>query len=342
MLLYLNRRGYAPTLMCPACGHCLECQRCDARLVLHVREQRVTCHHCGATRPTPTQCADCGGELFAVGQGTERIEAAITELFPDHALIRIDRDTTRGRGEIGRRLEEVASGRARILLGTQMLTKGHDFPGVTLVGIIDADHGLFGTDFRASEKLAQTFVQVAGRAGRGERPGEVWIQTLFPDHPLLQVLIREGYDSFAEAALAERRAAGWPPFSYLAMLRAEAASREPALRFLAGARAAGEDLAAGKVRLLGPAPAPMEKRAGPLPGAAPGGNRYAAGVAEIPRRLARSGSTSCRRPAARAGRSTWIRWSCSDGSKPDRATSELWSFRLRHRTRIEHFALSAR
>ena len=143
-----------------------------------------------------------------------------------------------------------------------MLTKGHDFPGVTLVGIIDADQGLFGTDFRASEKLAQTFVQVAGRAGRGERPGEVYIQTLFPDHPLLQLLIREGYDRFAEAALAERRAAGWPPFSYLAMLRAEATAREPALKFLASARAAGEQLNVAKVRLLGPAPAPMEKRAG--------------------------------------------------------------------------------
>ncbi len=262
VLLYLNRRGYAPTLMCPACGHCLECQRCDARLVLHRREGRVTCHHCGAARAAPLRCPDCDGELFAVGQGTERLEAAVSGLFPDHALVRIDRDTTRGRGEIGRRLEEVASGRARILLGTQMLTKGHDFPDVTLVGIIDADQGLFGTDFRSSEKLAQTFVQVAGRAGRGTRAGEVWIQTLFPDHPLLLVLIREGYDRFAEVALAERRAAGWPPFTYIAMLRAEAAKREPALRFLENARSAAERLGAGEVRLLGPAPAPMEKRAG--------------------------------------------------------------------------------
>jgi primosomal protein N' (replication factor Y) len=262
VLLYLNRRGYAPTLLCPACGHCLDCARCDARLVLHRHENRVNCHHCGATRPAPRNCPDCGGELFAVGQGTERLEAALGELFPAHALVRIDRDTTRARGEIERRLGEVASGRARILLGTQMLTKGHDFPDVTLVGIVDADQGLFGTDFRASERLAQTIVQVAGRAGRGARPGEVYIQTLFPEHGLLQALVREGYDRFAEAALVERQAAGWPPFSHLALLRAEAVGREPALGFLAAARSAGEKLAPPGLRLLGPAPAPMEKRAG--------------------------------------------------------------------------------
>ena len=262
VLLYLNRRGYAPTLMCPACGYCLDCRRCDARMVLHRQEGRVTCHHCGATRPAPDRCPECDGELFAVGQGTERLEAALGAMFPEYRLVRIDRDTTRGRGDIQRLLAEVAAGEARILLGTQMLTKGHDFPGVTLVGIVDADQGLFGTDFRASEKLAQTFVQVAGRAGRGERPGEVYIQTLFPDHPLLQLLVREGYDRFAEAALAERQATGWPPFSYLAMLRAEAPSRAPALAFLASARAAGETLDIKGVRLLGPAPAPMEKRAG--------------------------------------------------------------------------------
>lgn len=213
-------------------------------------------------RPAPSHCPDCDAELYAVGQGTERLEVAIGELFPEFTSIRIDRDTTRARGEIERRLDEVAGGRARILIGTQMLTKGHDFPGVTLVGIVDADQGLFGTDFRASEKFAQTLVQVAGRAGRGELPGEVYIQTHFPEHPLLQVLVREGYDRFAEAALAERRSAGWPPFAHLALLRAEASSREPAMRFLEQARAAGEKLRGSQVQLLGPAPAPMEKRAG--------------------------------------------------------------------------------
>ncbi|MCC7257823.1 MAG: primosomal protein N' [Gammaproteobacteria bacterium] len=262
VLLYLNRRGYAPTLLCPACGHCLECRRCDARLVLHRHEGRVACHHCGATRPASETCPQCGGTLYAVGQGTERLEAALDERFPDVRRVRIDRDTTRERGGMQRMLAEVASGTARLLLGTQMLTKGHDFPLVTLVGIIDADQGLFGTDFRASERLAQTFVQVCGRAGRGERPGEVYLQTHFPDHPLLQLLVREGYERFAEAALAERQAAGWPPFSYLALLRAEAPAREAALAFLTQAREAGEALDQRGVRLAGPAPAPMEKRAG--------------------------------------------------------------------------------
>jgi primosomal protein N' (replication factor Y) len=210
----------------------------------------------------PTGCAHCGGELFAVGQGTERLEAALTALFPDYPLVRIDRDTTRSRGGIGRLLEEAATGRARILLGTQMLTKGHDFPDVTLVGIVDADQGLFGTDFRASERLAQTFVQVAGRAGRGERSGEVYLQTLVPEHPLLQLLVREGYDAFATAALAERQASGWPPYSHLALLRAEATTRTASLGFLAAARELAATLPAAGVNLLGPAPATMEKRAG--------------------------------------------------------------------------------
>lgn len=262
VLIYLNRRGFAPTLMCPGCGQCLECSRCDARMVLHRGAQQVSCHHCGATRPAPTHCAACGGELHAVGQGTERLEAALTARFPGHALVRIDRDTTRARGEIERRLGDVADGRADILLGTQMLAKGHDFPGVTLVGIVEADQGLFGTDFRASERLAQTFVQVAGRAGRAERPGEVYLQTLFPEHPLLQVLVREGYERFADEALAERRAAGWPPFTCLALLRAEAPDRARPDDFLQAARAAGERLQAGAVRLLGPAPSAMERRAG--------------------------------------------------------------------------------
>ncbi|MBM4195678.1 MAG: primosomal protein N' [Gammaproteobacteria bacterium] len=262
VLLYLNRRGFAPTLLCTDCGKCLECTRCDARLVLHLRERRLTCHHCDAMRPIPDHCPHCQGPLYPVGQGTERLESALAALFPNHPLLRIDRDTTRARGEIERRLAAVAAGEARILLGTQMLTKGHDFPLVTLVGIVDADQGLFGADFRASERLAQTFVQVAGRAGRSERAGEVVLQTLFPDHPLLRLLVSEGYERFAAAALAERRAAGWPPYSHLALLRADATTRNGALDFLAAARTLAESLESMGVRLLGPAPAPMEKRGG--------------------------------------------------------------------------------
>ena len=262
VLIYLNRRGYAPTLVCPGCGGVIGCDRCDARMVLHQQRGRVTCHHCGSDRPVPVQCPDCSSELRPVGQGTERLEQALAREFPDVPMERIDRDTTRRRGEIERRLERVHSAEARLLLGTQMLTKGHDFPGVTLVGIVDADQGLFGTDFRSAERLAQTFIQVAGRAGRAERPGEVYLQTLFPDHPLLRVLVAEGYGAFAQLALEERRRAGWPPWSSLALVRAEATERPPVFTFLEAAASLARDSGSSELRVLGPAPAPMERRSG--------------------------------------------------------------------------------
>ena len=260
VLVYLNRRGFAPTLLCPTCGTTEECRRCDARMVLHQTSNRLICHHCGAERPRPKTCGECGQELVAVGHGTERLEQAIEKLFPAYPLVRIDRDTTRKRGSMENMLNSIRSGEARILLGTQMLTKGHDFPNVTCVSIIDSDQGLFGTDFRSSEKLAQSMLQVAGRAGRGNRPGEVWIQTWYPDHPLLQTLLHEGYDAFATEALAQRRAALWPPFSHIALLRAEAPTREPLYQFLEQARQLAGTPA--NVQLLGPASSPMEKRSG--------------------------------------------------------------------------------
>ena len=261
VLLYLNRRGFAPTLFCPGCGWTAPCSDCDARLTVHLRTHRLVCHHCGATQPVPFACPRCGTEVRPVGQGTERIEDALDEFFPGVPVVRIDRDTIHGRGQIETALERVHSGEARILVGTQMLTKGHDFPDVTLVVVLNADQGLFGTDFRASERLAQSIVQVAGRAGRATRPGEVLIQSACPDHPLLTRLLAAGYDGFAEVALAERAAARWPPFSRLAVLRAEAASREHALAFLVAARDATTTAERGAVRLLGPAPAAMERRA---------------------------------------------------------------------------------
>jgi primosomal protein N' (replication factor Y) len=262
ILLYLNRRGFAPVLMCPGCGNITECRRCDARMVVHQGRSRLVCHHCGAEQGLPSACPDCEGTLRTVGQGTERIEQALGRLFPEQPVVRIDRDTTRRRGEIERRLDMIRGGEARLLLGTQMLTKGHDFPGVTMVGIIDADQGLFGTDFRSSERLAQTFIQVAGRAGRADRPGEVFIQTWFPDHPLLQILVRDGYGQFAQQAMEERRVAGWPPFTHLALLRAESAQRDNAFTFLDEARVVADELATENLRILGPAPAPMERRSG--------------------------------------------------------------------------------
>jgi primosomal protein N' (replication factor Y) len=196
-----------------------------------------------------------------VGQGTQRIEETLGTLFPGVIIARLDRDVVRRRGELEAVMRRVASGEARILVGTQMVTKGHDFPNVTLVVVLNADQGLFSTDFRAPERLAQTIVQVAGRAGRGARPGEVLIQTEFPDHPLLTSLLVEGYDGFAHAALAERSQAAWPPFSRLAAVRDSATTAQAALAFLTDARKLAHRPPRG-VRLLGPVPAAMPKRAG--------------------------------------------------------------------------------
>jgi primosomal protein N' (replication factor Y) len=262
VLLYLNRRGFAPTLYCPGCAWVAPCAQCDARLTVHGRSQRLICHHCGASAPVPYACPVCASELLPMGQGTERVEETLATLFPDVESVRIDRDTVKSRGDIDLVLERVRSGQARILVGTQMLTKGHDFPDVTLVVVLNADQGLFGTDFRTAERLAQTIVQVAGRAGRASRPGEVLIQTSCPEHPLLRQLLEGGYEGFAAAALAERQAAHWPPYARLALLRAEAADAATALAFLDAARDAANAFALPGVRLLGPAPAAMERRAG--------------------------------------------------------------------------------
>ena len=262
VLLFLNRRGYAPTFMCHDCGTPEACKRCDARMTLH-GAKRLVCHHCGAERPVPSHCGHCGSMAFgAIGQGTERIEQALMELFPDAGVARVDRDSTRRKGSMEKLLEEMQNGVRRILVGTQMLAKGHDFPKVTLVGVLDADQGLFSADFRASERMAQLIIQVAGRAGRADRPGEVLIQTHQPDHPLLQHLVREGYGSFAQAALAERRLASLPPYAALALLRAESPASAPPTAFLEAARDTFAKRRASGVALLGPAPAPMERRAG--------------------------------------------------------------------------------
>jgi primosomal protein N' (replication factor Y) len=262
VLLFLNRRGYAPTFMCHDCGAQELCRRCDARMTLHGRG-RLVCHHCGAERPAPLKCASCGGTAFgAFGQGTERIEQVLAELFPDAGVARVDRDSTRRKGSMEKLLAGVQDGTRRLLVGTQMLAKGHDFPNVTLVGVLDADQGLFSADFRAGERMAQLITQVAGRAGRAERRGEVLIQTLKPDHPLLLHLVREGYASFAAAALAERRSAALPPYAALALLRAEAPGAEAPRAFLTAARSRLAAGAVAGVSLLGPAPAPMERRAG--------------------------------------------------------------------------------
>ncbi len=263
VLLFLNRRGYAPVLLCHDCGAVAECSRCDARLTYHRAAGRLRCHHCGYERLMDTACHECGGTaLLSVGQGTEQLETTLQELFPEHAVSRIDRDTTRRQGAMEALLDDAHSGRSRILLGTQMLAKGHDLPDVSLVGILDCDQGLFGADFRATERMAQLVVQVSGRAGRAQRPGEVFLQTHHPEHPLLVRLLRDGYRAFAEEALTERELMGLPPCGHLALLRAEAPAAGPPRAFLEQARELGKPLAGEGLSLLGPVPAPMERRAG--------------------------------------------------------------------------------
>jgi len=260
VLVYLNRRGYAPTLLCTSCGWIAPCSECDARLTVHREAAQLRCHCCGARQPLPARCGRCGFAVKPVGQGTERIAETLAAMFPDAPLLRLDRDTARGAADVEAVMNALLDGSARILVGTQMVTKGHHFPGVSLVAVINADQGLFSTDFRAAERLAQTIVQVAGRAGRGARAGEVLIQTEYPEHPLLQSLIRGGYEAFAAGALREREAARWPPFSRLALLRASARGAAEALDFLRAARErAGER---PPVRLLGPVSAAMARRAG--------------------------------------------------------------------------------
>ena len=261
VIVFLNRRGYAPSLFCNSCGWVAPCPHCDARMTLHQRAQQLRCHHCGAHAAVPAICGSCGQALLPVGQGTERVEETLARCFPEAPLARLDRDSATGRGSIQTVLDRVHSGEARILVGTQMLTKGHHFPDVTLVVVLDADQGLFASDFRATERLAQTITQVAGRAGREARAGEVLIQTEFPEHPLLNRLINEGYESFALSALEERRQAGWPPFSRLALLRAEAKDSVALDSFLRTAAAAGQPLSEGTVKILGPAAALIARRA---------------------------------------------------------------------------------
>jgi primosomal protein N' (replication factor Y) len=260
VLVFINRRGYAPTLLCTACGWLAACEHCDARLTVHQARAELLCHHCGARRALPERCGRCGGSVKPVGQGTERVEATLQELFPETALLRLDRDTASDPAELDSILGRIRRGEARILVGTQMITKGHHFPGVLLVVVLNADQGLFSTDFRASERLAQTIVQVAGRAGREQTQGEVLIQTEFPEHPLLQALLAGGYDAFAASALSEREAARWPPFARLALLRASSVERETAVRFLSAARSAAPQVSG--VQVLGPVDAAMARRAG--------------------------------------------------------------------------------
>jgi primosomal protein N' (replication factor Y) len=262
VLVFLNRRGFAPTLVCQQCAMIAECSRCDARMTVHARRGRLMCHHCGAMRPLDTRCRNCGGAVKPLGHGTERLEDALSLMFPDEHVSRIDSDSTRQKGTLEKALDMAASGETGILIGTQILSKGHHFPKLTLVVVIDADQGLFSTDFRGTERLAQSLMQVAGRAGREKRQGQVMIQTAFASHPFWHELLQGGYERVAASALAEREKAAWPPFSRLALLRAAATRRQDTHDFLETLRASASAINVDGVRILGPVSAPMERLAG--------------------------------------------------------------------------------
>ena len=262
-MVFVNRRGFAPTLLCNDCGAAADCDRCDAHMTVHARQDRLRCHHCGAERVVPRVCERCGSErLDRVGHGTERIADALEAAFPNVRVARIDRDSTRRKGALERQLDLATSGEARLLVGTQMLAKGHHFPKLTLVGILDADRGLFGTDFRSLEHMGQLIVQVAGRAGREARRGTVLIQTRNPDNAMLTTLVNEGYPAFAAAVLEERRDAALPPFSFVALLRSEAPDAASGLAFLDAVAARLASDTRGTMHVMGPAPAPMERLGG--------------------------------------------------------------------------------
>jgi len=259
-MVFLNRRGYAPVLMCGQCGWHGHCLRCDANMTWHRGQHRLSCHHCGSEKPVPRFCPECrADDLVGMGEGTQQLEAGLRNRFPDTMIWRFDRDSTRGKGVMEDQIEQVRSGQPCILVGTQMLAKGHHFPAVTLVVVVNADQALYSADYRALERLGQTLLQVSGRAGRAEKPGNVLLQTYEPRSQALHLLITQGYEAYADWLLADRRLAGLPPLSYQAQLKAEAVAREDVVNFL---KAAANCFPAGQAQLWGPVPALMEKVAG--------------------------------------------------------------------------------
>lgn len=260
VMLFVNRRGYAPALLCHHCGHIEQCLRCDKPYTVHKSLHKMQCHHCGAARPIPNQCESCGNqEMVTQGVGTEQLESTLNRLFPDFSTIRIDSDSVRGKTKLNTVLDEINQCKHQLLIGTQILSKGHHFPHVTLVVILDADGALFSADYRAPEHLAQLITQLSGRAGREQKPGEMWLQSHQPGHPLLQDLIHNGYGHFARFALLERKQAQLPPFLFHALFRAESSRAQDAFEFLSEV---ANLMRHSKVKIIGPIPAIMEKRQG--------------------------------------------------------------------------------
>jgi primosomal protein N' (replication factor Y) len=263
VLVFLNRRGFAPTLLCHQCGWTAQCLSCDSKLTVHRARGRLICHHCDYQQPLPHQCPSCNStDLMATGEGTERSEDFLQKRFPNHPVIRVDRDTTKKKGALEEFFSTADSGAPCVLVGTQILAKGHHFENVTLVVILDADSGLMSADFRSHERMGQLLTQVAGRSGRGKINGQVIIQTHQPEHPVLDRLFNQGYRSLAQNLLVQRQQALLPPFRALAIIRAESAQPQLAIEFLNLARRIGEQSIVSDTQLLGPLPALMEKRSG--------------------------------------------------------------------------------
>lgn len=261
-LVFLNRRGYAPVLACPACGWVSRCQRCAANLVLHLADRRLRCHHCGFENGIPRACPTCGNQdIHPFGRGTQRVEEWLQGEFPEARILRVDRDAVKSRKQWEAVLERIHGGEADILVGTQMLAKGHDFPRLTLVGVLGADAALYAADWRAPERLFAQLMQVAGRAGRAELAGEVLIQTQYPDHPLFAALVAQDYPGFAAAQLKEREQAGFPPYAFQAVLRAEAPAMAEAIAFLEQAAALPVIGEHDQVMLYDPVPMKMARLA---------------------------------------------------------------------------------
>ncbi len=263
VLLFLNRRGFAPVLLCHECGWIDECHHCEKPYTYHQHQRVLRCHHCGAQKTVPMQCGHCGStHLVTTGLGTEQLEETLKARFPQYNIARIDRDSTARKGKLEGYLEDIQQGKSQILIGTQMLAKGHHFPNVTLVALVNVDNALFSLDFRAEERLAQLYVQVAGRSGRAEKQGEVVLQTHYPDHPLLTTLLEKGYQAFAEETLKLRHNMGLPPFSFQALFKAQCRHSEEAENALSQLASFFYKQKIEGLQVLGPIPAPFSKKAG--------------------------------------------------------------------------------
>jgi primosomal protein N' (replication factor Y) len=313
VMLFLNRRGYAPVLYCKDCKQAAKCHRCDSHLTLHRRVNRMRCHHCGYEGQLQSRCGACNSEeMVDVGEGTQRVEDAIALRFPQATVLRIDRDSTSRKGELAEVLEQARSGKADILIGTQLITKGHDFPNVGMVGILEADQGLYSTDFRASEALFQQILQVSGRAGRRGDVGRVFIQTNFAENPFFEKVIKHDFIGFAKELMQERKAAHFPPFGFFALLRAESPHQAQALQFLRKAR---HDIQPGDgVRLMDAVPAPMERRAGKF--------------------RAQLLLCSSQRSALNHTLAVWLHWIATDKEAKKMANSVRWSLDI---DPLDHF-----